>query len=336
MKKNLLLKSAVVLLTASTLVTSPVAILAKDSGEEVIATIGEDSITKDDLYEAMKNVSGTITLRTLILEKVLLQSVKDADGLRKQAEDEVKKQVEAAGGEDVFQELLNYQKLGSKEEFTYQLFVSKMFEEVVTREIDMSDEAINKFYENGYKPTMEAQHILVEKEEEATAAIERINNGEEFDAVAKEISKDSTAANGGLLGPFTEGQMVPEFEKAVKELKNGEMTSSPVKSEFGYHVIKVINNGEKKPLNDIKDEVKEQYIQSKFAESEFAYGIVGKLIKDAGYDIKDKDLKDAVEDLLNPEKAPAAPGLPGATPGAPAEDGADTESQAPAEEASAE
>ena len=328
MKKNLLLKSAVLMLTASTLASCPSMIYAQGNGDEVIATIGKDSITKDDLYEAMKNVSGTVTLRTLILEKVLLQSVKDADALKKQAEDEVKKQIEAAGGEDVFQELLNYQKLGSKEEFTYQLFVSKMFEEVVTREIDMSDEAINKFYENGYKPMMEAQHILVEKEEEATAAIERINNGEDFDAVAKEISKDSTAPNGGLLSPFTEGQMVPEFEKAVKSLKNGEMTQTPVKSEFGYHVIKVINNGEKKPLKDIRKEVEDQYIQSKFAEPKFAYGIVGKLIKDAGYDIKDKDLKDAVEDLLNPEKAQANPGLPAANPTEPA-------AEAPAEESSA-
>ena len=332
--KKTLLKSALAVLATGSLLSGSVLVNAQD---DVIATIGEEKITKDDLYQAMKNVSGSVTLRTLILEKVLLQSVKDPDALRKEAEEEVKKQIESAGGEDVFQELLNYQQLGSVEEFTYQMFVSKMFEEVVKGKIDMSDEAIQKFYDEGYSPLMEAQHILVDTEDEAKAAIERINDGEEFDAVAQEVSKDSTAQNGGLLSPFTSGQMVPEFEEAVKGMKNGEMTKEPVKSEYGFHVIKTINNGEKKPLKDVKKEVEEQYVQKKFADTKFAYGIIGDLIKETGYEIKDEDLKGAVDDLLNMKDAPAAP-LPGQEQNAseapaeneeaPAEESADEETQA--------
>lgn len=297
--KKTIITSAFALLAATSLAVSPTIIKAQD---DVIATIGEEKITKEDLYQAMKNVSGEVTLRTLILEQVLMQNVKDADALKKSAEEEVKKQIDAAGGEDVFQELLNYQQLGSVEEFTYQMFVSKMFEEVVKKEIDLSDEAVKKFYDEEYSPLMEAQHILVDTEEEAQNVIQRLNDGEEFDALAQELSKDSTAQNGGLLSPFTSGQMVPEFEEAVKSMKNGEVTQEPVKSEYGYHVIKVINNGEKKPLDEIRQEVEDQLVQNKLADTNFAYGIVGNLIKNTGYEIKDEDLKNAVDDLVNGQK----------------------------------
>lgn len=327
--KKALLKSAVALLATGSMISGPAFAYAKD--DKVIATIGEEKITKEDLYQAMKNVSGSVTLRTLILEEVLLQSVNDSDALRKEAEKEVEEQIDSAGGEDVFQELLNYQQLGSIEEFTYQMFVSKMFEEVVKEEIDMSDEAIKKFYEEEYAPLMEAQHILVDSEEEAKKALDRINNGEEFDAVAQEVSKDSTAQNGGLLSPFTQGQMVPEFEEAVKGMENGEMSKEPVKSEYGYHIIKTLNNGEKKPLEDVKEEVEEQYVQKKFSDTKFAYGIIGDLIKETGYDIKDEELKGAVDDLLNMEEAPAQAPLPGQDPQASEGDAAEGAEESDAE-----
>ena len=67
---------------------------------------------------------------------------------------------------------------------------------------------------------------------------EIIEEGEEFDALAQELSLDSTAANGGLLGEFTEGQMVPEFEAATFAMEVGDI-SDPVKTQFGYHIIKL-------------------------------------------------------------------------------------------------
>src|SRR5699024_4746183 len=172
------------------------------------------------------------------------------DALPISAEEEVQAQIDEAGGEEVFQQLLAYQGLSDIETYTYQIFVRNMFQEVVESQIDMSDEAITNYYENEYSPLMEAQHILVETEEEALDAIERINNGEEFDAVAQEVSLDSTAQNGGLLQPFPAGQMVPEFEEAVMNSENGEMTETPVESQYGFHVIRTINNGEKQPLED--------------------------------------------------------------------------------------
>lgn len=271
--------------------------------EDVIATIGEKQVTKDDFYKEMKDLAGETTLRSIILENVLAQNVDKPEDYKKAAEEEVQKQIDEAGGEDVFNQLLAYQQLGSIDEFKYQVYIKNMFQDVIKQHVDMSDQAIQDYYDNSYEQPMEAQHILVETEDEAKDVIKRLNDGEEFDALAKELSLDSTAQNGGLLSPFTSGQMVPEFEEAVKGQKNGEFTQEPVKSEYGFHIIKTINNGEKKPLDEVRDQVEDQYLQAKFSDSQFSYGIVGQLIDEMGVEIKDDDLKDTVKDLIEMGKA---------------------------------
>ncbi len=87
-----------------------------------------------------------------------------------------------------------------------------------------------------------AAHILVETEAEANKALERLAQGESFETLAKELSKDTgSGANGGDLGWIQKGQTVPEFDKAIfEDLKPGETTKTPVKSQFGFHIIKVI------------------------------------------------------------------------------------------------
>ena len=299
-----ILKQSIVALSASLLISAASIPTYVQAAEDPIATVGEQQITKDEFYEAMKKVAGPVTLRTLILETILEANADNPEELKKSAEEEVNEQIEQAGGEDVFKQLLVSQKLGTIEEYRYQVYVRNLFQNVVEKNIDLSDEAIKAYYDEGYAPMMEAQHILVETEEEALEAIQRINDGEEFDAVAREISKDGTASNGGLLQPFKTGQMVSEFEEAVKGLENGKMTETPVKSQFGYHVIKAINNGEKKPFEEVKEEVKEQYIVSKFSDTQFSYKIIGQLLVDTGYEIKDEDLKDAVSDLIELTKEP--------------------------------
>ena len=88
-----------------------------------------------------------------------------------------------------------------------------------------------------------ARHILVETEEEALAALERINNGEEWGDVAAEVSTDSTASNAGDLGWFTADRMVQEFSDAAFSQEVGTI-SDPVKTDFGYHLIQVIAHEE--------------------------------------------------------------------------------------------
>jgi len=83
-----------------------------------------------------------------------------------------------------------------------------------------------------------ASHILVDKHSQALALITKIAEGEDFAKVAKQYSNCPSKKKGGDLGWFTKGQMVPEFEKAAFNLSVGAMTREPVKTQFGYHIIR--------------------------------------------------------------------------------------------------
>jgi peptidyl-prolyl cis-trans isomerase C len=107
----------------------------------------------------------------------------------------------------------------------------------------ISDAALHQLYEEATKQMagekeVHARHILVETEDQAKAILADLKNGGDFAAIAKEKSKDPGAANGGDLGYFTQDQMVPEFAQAAFKLDPGQL-SDPVKTQFGWHIIKV-------------------------------------------------------------------------------------------------
>lgn len=111
-----------------------------------------------------------------------------------------------------------------------------------------------------------ARHILVEKEEEAKAAIAQIKGGAKFDEVAKKLSKDTgSAENGGDLDFAKPENYVPEFSAAMVKLKKGEMTEAPVKSQFGWHVIMLEDTREAQfpAFDDVKAQIKQRIEQNK-------------------------------------------------------------------------
>jgi len=104
------------------------------------------------------------------------------------------------------------------------------------------------------------EHILVEKETDAKAIIAQIKAGGNFGEIAKAKSKDpGSATNGGDLGWVNDKALVPEFSKAMVQLKNGQMTDKPVKSQFGWHVIKTVDSRDMKApsFDELKAELKQ-------------------------------------------------------------------------------
>src|ERR1700731_1171856 len=106
-----------------------------------------------------------------------------------------------------------------------------------------TDEAMKKVYEDASKQItgeqeVHARHILVETEDEAKAVEDELKKGADFAELAKKKSKDPGASDGGDLGFFTKDQMVPEFSSVAFALEPGKI-SDPVKSQFGWHIIKV-------------------------------------------------------------------------------------------------
>ncbi len=129
-----------------------------------------------------------------------------------------------------------------------------------------TEQAIKATYDEAaknQKPQTEvhARHILTETKEDADKALKRVMGGEEFAAVAKEMSKDP-GAEGGDLGWFTKDRMVPEFADAAFKLDVGQV-SDPVKSPFGWHIIEILDKREKTfpPLDQVKDQVTRYVVQ---------------------------------------------------------------------------
>ena len=113
-----------------------------------------------------------------------------------------------------------------------------------------------------------ARHILVEKEDEAKALIAQIKGGAKFEDLAKKSSKDpGSGANGGDLDFAAPGSYVPEFSQAMVKLKKGEMTETPVKSQFGFHIIKLEDTREAKfpPIEEVKPQIEQRLGQMKMA-----------------------------------------------------------------------
>lgn len=151
-----------------------------------------------------------------------------------------------------------------------------MMQQLLVREAKQvaSDQALKKYYDEQIgqlKPVEEvrARHILVEGEEDAKKIAARLKGGEDFAKIAKEASKDpGSGAEGGDLGFFTKDRMVPEFAEAAFAMKPGEI-SQPVKSQFGWHVIKV-EERRMKPLPTF-DQVKDRIAQALAAKAQTDY-----------------------------------------------------------------
>ena len=156
------------------------------------------------------------------------------------------------------------------------------------------------------KTEYHARHILVATEPFAQKIIERLNKGEKFEALAKSESMDSSKNNGGDLGWFTPGRMVPEFAGAVMALKPGEFTHSPVQTQYGWHVIQLLETREVTPPPF--DQVRQRLVQVVQAKKFRIYQ--DELMRNAKIEKFPDRLVGNVAPAAPGTAAPAAPGTP--------------------------
>ena len=136
--------------------------------------------------------------------------------------------------------------------------------------ITVTDDEVKKEYDENQDKfktgeSVDASHILVDSEEKANELLKKINDGEiSFEDCARQNSSCPSSSNGGSLGEFTRGQMVPEFDNACFTMNVGEI-AGPVKTQFGYHLIKLNAKNEPKTLafEEIKDGLKQQMLGEK-------------------------------------------------------------------------
>lgn len=181
--------------------------------------------------------------------------------------------------------------------------------EVIEKEITpaITEDAIKARYEKEIagQPQVDeirARHILVKTKEEADEIIKQLDAGGDFEAIAKEKSSDTgSGAQGGDLGFFSAGMMVPEFEAAAFALEPGAYTKTPVQSQFGFHVIKMEEKRKREPVKF--DDVKEQIRQLLFRDTYFAK--VKETRAAAKIEITDPALKEGVEKIEVQANQPA-------------------------------
>ncbi|MDC9714365.1 MAG: SurA N-terminal domain-containing protein [Gammaproteobacteria bacterium] len=146
-------------------------------------------------------------------------------------------------------------------------FVELSFQKIA-KSIKVNDDDLFNFYEDekqrfSVEEERQAQHILVESEEQANTISAQLKQGEDFAKLAAKYSQDTGSKdNGGDLGFFTVGVMVPEFEAKAFVMKEGEI-SSPIKTDFGYHIIKLnkIKAETVKPFESVRDELTKLYTE---------------------------------------------------------------------------
>ena len=293
------------------------------NGEEAVATLKEESISAEALYQVIKEKYGIESLVDLIDEIILKakfgEENEDVDAYVDEQLSQLKQS--ATDNNMAFTDLINYYGFKDEESVKDYLALTYMRNEAVEEYIadSLTDKEIKKYYDEEIKGEINVKHILIspdsldgmtteEIEEankkalnEAKDIIKKLKNGEDFDELAKEYSDDTASAEkGGDLGWISKGETVAEFEEAAYALKKGTYTTSPVKTTYGYHIIYKVDEKEKDALDDVKDEIIEALVSQKLSDdSTLYYKTLEEIRKDSDLEIVDSDLKSAYKTYMN-------------------------------------
>ena len=293
------------------------------NGENAAVTFkDEEGISSDELYNELKKKNGAETLINMI-DTYLLEKEYDTTSDEKDYIKEIITSVKeyATQYSMTFEDYIsNYYGASSEEAFKeiVSLNYRRNLWSTDYAKSQVSDKQINEYYENYTIGDIEASHILIstqatsdmtddEKDnlnnealKKAKEVIVKLNNGEDFAELAKEYSDDTASAkDGGKLGYFNRGEMVSAFEEAAIALKVGEYSKTPVKTEFGYHIIYKTNQKDKPKLEDVKDKIIEK-IASEMLSSDstlYAKSLVA-LREKYEMTIKDSVLKSGYDSLV--------------------------------------
>lgn len=237
---------------------------------EVLATSDAGDVTVDDVLNNIGTTQVANQTFQLTLDQVLQDKYSDEVDSA-EIEEEVDAEIEQYGGEEQFEMMMSQQQPGmTADRYKQQRIASTYHNLFFTEQFDITDE-------EAMEGSAEGAHILIAVDEEsedglsedealekAERLIADIEDGADFAEVAEEESDDGSASNGGSLGLVTEGQMVEEFENALFDLEQGEMTSEPVETEFGYHIIQ---RGDEEDIDEELEQVKSQLVNQKVQEN---------------------------------------------------------------------
>lgn len=290
------------------------------NGKDAVVTLKAGDIAVDDVYNRVKERYALTSLLELVDTEILDKEYKTTDEIEKDVKNQIDSMVKQyangdeqafleqaynAWGVDTMDELTEYMTLQHKRNKAVEDYAKSL----------VSDDDINKYYDEKIFGDISAKHILItpevsssgtdqEKKEaeekalkEAKEVINKLNNGEDWDKLAKEYSDDeSNKEKGGLLPDFTRGSMVEDFENAALELEKGKYTTEPVKTQYGYHIIYKLDQKDKPELKTVKDDIIETLGKEKTNDdATIQVTALEELRKKYKMNIQDDSLKDQYE-----------------------------------------
>lgn len=300
------------------------------NGEEVVVSIEGKDISIDSLYKEMKDRYALSVLLDMIDEKILNDKYEDDEELKETVQSQMETWVQIYGQGDEAKLLQQTASAfgvttmdGLREYLTVQykrnLAVEDYAKSIIT------DEEIQKFYDEKIFGDINAKHILISPEvtnemssdekkaaeeaalKEAREIIEKLNKGEDFEELAKKHSDDEgTASKGGVLDAFGYGTMEDEFEKAALELEDGKYTTEPVKTKEGYHIIYRVSQKEKPKVKTVRDIIVDELGEEKVKEdASLEITALEELRKEKKIKIQDDTLKEQYKNYLSNAKKQA-------------------------------
>ena len=323
--KKLLISMLVVLLC----VTGCGKIPKLENGQDAVVTLKGKDISVDSLYGEMKDRYALSVLLDMMDEQILNDKYEDTDEQKENIEAQISAWISQFGDENTLLQQTNsawgISTMDGLKDYLKLQYKRNLAVEDYAKEI-VSEDEINKFYDEKIFGDITAKHILIKPEtkdnmtddekkaaeeealKQAKEIITKLKNGEDFDELAKNNSDDeATASKGGKLDKFTHGTMKEEFEEAAKNLEVGKYTTEPVKTTYGYHIILKVSQEDKPELKVVKDDIIEEIAEDKVNEdSTLQITALEELRKDYKVEIQDKTLKSQYETYLTNAKANAS------------------------------
>lgn len=290
------------------------------NGEEVVVSIKGKDYTADDLYKELKGTYGYDTILNMVDKYIANKEIEDS----KDIDDYAKQVVEyyrsyaSANGVGLEEFLISYigiPGVTNEEEFLKYIIQDHKLSLAIQKQIasTFTDKEIETYYNENYSELLTVRHILIEIEESdkdgskalatANKLIAELKKAEDVEAkfieLAKEYSDDSSYSTGGLISGFMSSKVVKEFWNASYKLKDGEYTTTAVKTDYGYHIIYRKSIAAKPTLEKSKEDIKTNMASAAMEDDELlTYVAMAELRKKYNFKIYDTDLNDSYNKLL--------------------------------------
>ena len=310
MKKNItfiiMTIMAVIIVILTSLLVSGVNKTKLKNGSELAFKVNSKNFSSDELYTQIKKKHGVSIMIDMIDKEIFNTMYKDNEEIEKRANTQIETLKSQYG--DSWDSTLKNAGYDSENKLKEEFILNYQREQAVEDYVkdNIKEDEIKRYYNENTVGDISAKHILIkvdtstddgltddEAKEKAKDLIKKLNDGEDFEKLAKENSDDSgSKEKGGDLGYFNKGDMVKEFEEAAYNLKVNEYTKEPVKTTYGYHIILKTGEKDKPKYKEVKESIVKKITEERLNEDKtIKVTALDEIRKNYGLKIKDSKLK---------------------------------------------